>query len=271
MQVRLLYHVGQEMRLLSNIIKGERIRNQTIINLTNRMPIKEVKHQSKPILEVSLEGPPEEDQALEQEVFSIHEEAQMKADSLLEEATSQANEILNRAFQEASMMRENAEIEKVNLLAEAVAAKEHIINEAELQRQQIIEEANEEKSKRINETEGEMVDVLSTLLEYLIGEEIYHRTDWLTCVVKKMLSKENFKDEIKILVSPTLFEKLTEKDKEELEGISKNMVIESDTSLTDTACQVLTEQGTIEYDVQQGLNKVISDLTILKNVKQEPV
>ena len=37
MQLKLLFHVGQEMRQLSNIIKGGRIRSQSYLDLSQRL------------------------------------------------------------------------------------------------------------------------------------------------------------------------------------------------------------------------------------------
>lgn len=258
------------MRLLSSIIKGGRIREQKIINLSERFSDIDSQIESNDFLsnqEVAL-APQQEAEAIflkEEQISRVYEEAE----NALHEAKEKAKQILEEAIGKAEEIKKTAQIEKNGLLNEARDKQNSIIEAAKKEAEQIVQEAKAEKKHIIGNTEKELAQTLMTLLQYLIGEEVYHNIDWLLCIVRKMLSNDIFKKEIKILVSPTMYNKLTVEHKKSIEQIKEGVTLQSSETIKDTECRVETEQGAIEYDVKEGLDKVLSDIDILKNLKQE--
>ncbi|MDF2594862.1 MAG: hypothetical protein K0R69_1203 [Clostridia bacterium] len=268
MLVKLLYPAGQEMRLLSSIIKGGRIREQKIINLSERFSA--VSGESEitdfsPNQETSLVPQQEEIVLLEEQINLMHE----KASAVLREAEGKAKEIIEAALQQAKEIKETVQEEKINLLNETFNQQNKMIETAKKEAEQIVQDAQTEKKHIIGNIEEELAQTLMSLLQYLIGEEVYRNIDWLLCIVKKMLSNDVFKEEIKVFISPAMYNKLTEENKETIKAIKNGVTLHSLDTMKDTSCRVETEEGAIEYDIKDGLDRVISDIDILKNLKQE--
>lgn len=269
------------MKSLSSIIKGERIRNQSIINFSERLSAIHIEYEEDDTKVVNtaltkgaaFEGSDtlEEDTAVEEGSEQILKEAQIAAARILEEANQEAQTIVSKALEIERQIKENAEVTKAKLLSEASAQRDSILEEAAQAAMQIKESAYIEKQKLIKSTEGEMVETLMTLLDYLISEEVFNNTQWVTYIVKRMLDQEVAKQEVKVILSPKLYERLTEADKEQIMGLKEVATFEVAESLNDTTCKVDIGQGSISYDVEEGLKKVFSDMRVLKKIAQETV
>ncbi|MDF2877389.1 MAG: hypothetical protein K0S30_485 [Clostridia bacterium] len=258
------------MRLLSSIIKGGRIREQKIINLSERFSAIDSQAERNDFLlnEGTALAPQQEAEDMflqEEQTHRMYEEAE----TALREAKEKARQIVEEAMGKADVIKEAAQKEKMSLLNEAVDKQKGILEAAKREAEQIVQDAETEKKHIIGNTESELAQTLMTLLQYLIGEEVYHNIDWLLCIIRKMLSNDALKKEIKIFVSPAMYNKLTDENKEKLKHIKEGVTLQSLETMEDTACRVETEQGAIEYDVKEGLDKVLSDIDILKNLKQE--
>ncbi len=253
------------MRSLSSIIKGERVRKQTVINLSERLDITAIEYAAP-----EYTGDEFEEAEIEQE-YPIEptkhlEDARLQAEAILKEASEKAEELLVNTREEARAIKAAAEVEKNNLLCGAMEKQAALIEQTEREARTIIEEAYNEKERIIRGTEGEMVETLITLLQYLIGEEVYHHTAWIRCIVKKMLANPAFKKDIKVYLSANVYHRLTDEDKEVIMHMRDHTTIHIADSLSDTACRVETEEGAVEYDISSGLERVIADIKIIQNL-----
>ncbi len=269
MQERLSYHVEQEMRSLSSIIKGERIRSQTVISLNTRNTSDVFTHKEAEEQREAFFTSEENEESWENQIRRMLKEAKADAERIIEEANQQKGTIINDALKEANQIVEKAHQDKEFILEEAESYKQNRVQEIEQEVQGILKRAQEEKQALIESTEGEMVETLLELLKYLVGEEIYHNTDWLYCIVKRMLSHEEFQGTLHLVMAPTVEERLTEHEKDKLQSLGKHIVLETDATFSDTTCQVITEQGSITYDVMEGLERVLSDIKILQQLNKE--
>lgn len=246
------------MRLLSSIIKGGRIRNQTIVNLSERLNVPSIidendKADTNEVNKTIIE---------QEHINLLHSEAE----ALLDEAHQKADEILKQALKEADAIRIAAEEEKSNLLQEALSSKEALLEKTNKEADQIRDEAYQEKQEIINSIEDELAETLKSLVQYLVGEEVYNNTQWLICTIRRMLSNDSLKKDIKVLISPQMYNKLTHDQIEMIRHIKDDVTLQMSDSINDTACRVESVEGAIEYDVQQGLDKVIADIKILQNL-----
>lgn len=262
---------------MSSIIKGNRIRNQSVIQLTDRFSAIHIQYETEEMIDEVIHHKQldlMEDSEGRENVLEVAkvtlEEAKAEANAILEEAHKKAEEILKEAFLQGEQIRGQASKEKTEILLESKAKEEQIVLEATEEARRLREEAIAEKQAIIESTEGELVETLSDLLTYLVGEEVYHNTTWLTCIVKRMLSEcKDSKADMKLYLSPTLFERLTDKEKEYLVKQSNGLTIETKVDLNDTSCLLETKQGMITYDVVEGLNEIISQIKILSTLPQE--
>ena len=259
---------------MSSIIKGERIRNQSIINLSERFQALHIEYEKNEIEDEALVTASQlnteiEDNLVEMSHLQKEEillEAKKEADLILKEAHQKAEEILAQALQKAEEIKGEAQSQQTQLLAQIEEKTSAILEDAEKEAESIKLQATEEKRMLIDSTESEMVEVLQQLLTYLVGEEVYNNTQWLTCIVKRMLEECHTKEIIKICIAPTLFEHLTESQKNELQALGENIILEERSTLNETTCVVETTQGSISYDVKEGLERVISQIKTLEKL-----
>jgi len=254
------------MKLLSSIIKGGRIRNQTSIDLSERFNISNLEYYTTLPNEDEMK-----DEMKDAEVERQTDSTDLEAEAILDEARQRAEEILRNALDEAEAIKKAAEAEKLNLLQEVVKKQETLLEQAKKESKQIYDEACYEKQQIIKGIEEELADTLKSLLQYLVGEEVYNNKKWLLGIVRRMLSNDGLKTDIKILVSPHLYSKLTDEDREKLTSTRDHVTLHASEAISDTACRVESTEGAIEYDVQSGLDQVISDIKILQNLKQANV
>lgn len=249
------------MKSLSSIIKGGRIRNQTVINLSERLSIPPV--ECEPTDFQVDEVTPD---SFEQEQMDL---VQLKIQQLLEEAQKTADGLIKAAQEEAQDIQEKAKHRSQSLLEEASNKQYNILEKAHKTSAQIIEDAYKEKAHIIKNIEGELTETLITLLQYLVGEEVYHNTSWVLCVVRRMLAHDNFKKNIRIFLSEATYNRLTADEKEKLLALKEEVSLHISETLSNTECKVETDEGAIEYDVAAGLDRVISDVRILRDLNEE--
>ena len=266
MLVRLLFHVAQEMRSLSNIIKSGRIRSQSLLDLSQRRTsasavddyINQGEQNKSTIDDETLELIHKREEKLE----LIEKEIQKK----LEDADKKVEEILSEAILKKQSMEAEIRDRETRMLDQIQQKEAETIQLAKKEADEIIEAAHAEKEALLEAVEGEVVQTMITILQHIISEELSENVEWLRLVVRKMLHKEQFTEAIKLVVSPYCL-RLIEEDKEHfLEDMPKDITIESSDLLNDTSCILETNQGNIEYDVSNGLNRMISEIKLLKEL-----
>ncbi len=253
------------MRSLSSIIKGERIRAQSIIDFSSRQlerPTEE-EYIKETVEQLSFE---EKEQLVDFKEEKLRE-IQKLVDAKLEEADHQVRQMLLEAVQKSQAIEEEAKQVKTQMLFEMEQEKARILEEAQRQAELIIAKAHEEKEELIMSTEGELVETLIALLNHIISEEMNYQVDWVKCLVRKMLNKEDISGKVKVIISPILYARLSENELEAIKDISKDLVVETRDNLNETTCMIEFNQGSIVYDIAQGLERVINDTRILMNTK----
>ena len=236
---------------MSNIIKGGRIRSQSYLDLSQRL---------KPeILKIYDERQCETEQV---EVFddSIEKiEERKKELAFLEE-------MLAQTIEKCKAMEQQAIDKKAEILAQAQDRQDEMIQLAYDEAEAIKKSAYLEKQSLLKSVEGEVVETMISLLRHIISEELNENVEWLKLVVRKMLLQDQTTETFKLRVSIHNMQ-MIERDKAHfMEGISKVTQIESDETLNDTTCILETSQGNIEYDVSQGLERMMTEIRIVKGI-----
>lgn len=255
---------------MSSIIKSASIRSQGIIDLSSRGH----KFPLEPSNEPSDEQVVEEVEA--NEMHSVAHLLQEKQEEFarlnsviqekLLEATREAECILAKAKEEANQMKEEAVIEKNALLEEAYHQQEEVLRCAEDKVTQIKKEALEEKKAMLEAVEGDVVETIITLLQHIISEELTIGVDWLKMIVRRMLLQEDVGETVTLLISKENMNRLGKEKEALIASLSKLASIEASDTLNDTTCILVTKQGNIEYDINEGLNKMIAELRVLKGL-----
>lgn len=201
----------------------------------------------------------------------IQKENELTAlESLLQEklleADNKIESMLTEAIEKAQSIENAARDKETNILAEAYRRQEEIIGRAEEEADTIKKTALDEKRDILKAVEGEVVETMITLLQHIISEEINGHVEWLRLVVRRILLQEEINEDTMLLISSNNMIHLEQEKDQFINSLSKLTTIEVSESLNDTTCILVTSQGNIEYDINEGLRKVVSELRILKGL-----
>lgn len=204
------------------------------------------------------------------EMISQKEKELIALEGLLQdkmsEADSKIESMLAEAIEKAQSIENSARDKETNMLAETYHRQEEIIAKAEEEAEAIKKAALDEKREMLKAVEGKVVETIITLLQHIISEEIDGHVEWLKLVVRRILLQEEIDEDTTLLVSSNNRIRLEEEKNQFINSLSKLTTIEVSESLNDTTCVLVTSQGNIEYDINEGLRKVVSELRILKGL-----
>lgn len=204
------------------------------------------------------------------EMISQKEKELIALEGLLQdkmsETDSRIENMLAEAIKKAQSIENDARDKETNMLAETYHQQEEMIDKAKEEAQAIKKAALDEKREMLKAVEGEVVETIITLLQHIISEEIDGHVEWLKLVVRKILLQEEIDEDTTLLVSSNNMIRLEEEKNQFINSLSKLTTIEVSESLNDTTCVLVTSQGNIEYDINEGLRKVVSELRILKGL-----
>lgn len=204
------------------------------------------------------------------EIMNQKEKELIALEGLLQDKMSEANSkietMLTEAIEKAQSIEKAARDKETNILAETYRRQEEIIGRAEEEAETIKKAALDEKKEMLKAVEGEVVDTMIALLQHIISEEIDGHVEWLKLVVRRILLQEEIDEDTTLLVSSNNMIRLEEEKDQFINSLSKLTTIEVSESLNDTTCVLVTSQGNIEYDINDGLRKVVSELRILKGL-----
>lgn len=254
---------------MSNIIKSGRIRSQSILHLSDRV-ISQVESICEEV-EVGIKAEAAlNDEASNLESISQKENELKALESLLQEklkeADNKAKGILSEAIEKAKMIEKDAKDNEEKLIADTYRRQEEVLGQAEEEAKAIRKAALDEKQSMLGAVEGEVVEVIIKLLQHIISEEVTGHVEWLKLVVRRLLLQEEINEKVTLLVSSNIMAYLEDDKDQFISSLSKLATIEVNESLNDTTCVLVTNQGNIEYDINEGLRKVVSELRILEDL-----
>lgn len=275
---------------MSSIIKKQKIRSESIIDFSCRHLIES---DSEPLSFEVENGLNEEEsdvnivdesvneaESMEylEEKFRTKDEIQKykrkqlhEIQELIDLKLREADEQISRKYAELVLRTKDEEDETNNIkkaiLFEAEVEKQKILSEALSEAENIKKQAIEDKKELLVSSEDEIVNTIAHLVENIISNELKYDTRWLKLLVKKMIYKDNLIGEVSVRISPLVYETLSEQDVSQIENLKDGVRIIQDELVNETMCIVDCEQGTINYDVSEGLKRVLQDIRILLESK----
>ena len=254
-------------RLLSNIIKGQRIRSESTL---------EIESTNKYIAQ---------DKA-DENLATDAKEQEAKANHRLEQAKSKANMILQKAEEEAIakaalIIKEGRDKIAMESAIALEGAKEEGYHDGyekgQLEAQSLIEEgkqivtsAKEEKQQILDDLEPEIIEMAIKIINKLIGEEVSHNKDTILFLIRKTLeqiSSDVF--EISIKVSLDDYDYVLEsKDIIARDTVSsENIQIIKDAALNKGSCIIETAFGSIKSNVDEAFAEIKKQMRLIYNKK----
>lgn len=194
------------------------------------------------------------------------EEADKEAASILENAREEAREIVQEAREQADAVRENARQEGT------VLGKEEGLREAQKEIEQIKEDLFERKrqqeqeyEKMIQETEGQYVDILCSLIRKLTGVIVSDRKEVILHLIRSGIADiEPAKHyTIRVCAEDLLYIESNKEDILEKTGITGTLEVQEEKGLTEGECIIETDKQMIDCGFQTQLGNLISTLRML--------
>ena len=254
-------------RLLSSIIKGQRVRKETILKIKQ---------------DVLYGAPEEKDENLEEDTQGQQENIERK----IQNAQSQANRILEQAAQEAKAEADQIikqSQERIAKEAQEALAKaqeegyaqgyekgkleaQSLIHESE----QIIRDANAQRQEILAGVEPEVIEMIIGICGKLINEEVNFNKDTIILLIRKALSEVSDNSlEVTIKVPQDQYDYVIENKELILTNMPEpeNVQIRQDANLAEGACIIETSFGSIACDIYQGFSDIKKQMRLIYNEK----
>lgn len=256
---------------MSNVIKSYTIRYEPKSKMTIDYKDRDEELQAKRIskLPVSqLEGDFEEGlQAVVVDPIVSKEEQEKKAAEIIEKAKKEAANILETAKKEAQRLKEDT-VERAkkqgyedgikNGQKEIEEIKGDLLEEQKLQK--------EEYQKILTGIEGQVAELIISLVTKLTGVFVEDKTDIILYLVENALTNADNKEDYTIKVSREDADVLSSK-KEYIEGIvGRDIQIIVDPELTMNQCLIESESRVIDCSLDVQLSNLITDLKLLSSI-----
>ena len=184
----------------------------------------------------------------------------------MENAREEAREIVQEAREQADAVRENARQEGT------VLGKEEGLREAQEEIEQIKEDLFERKrqqeqeyEKMIQETEGQYVDILCSLIRKLTGVIVSDRKEVILHLIRSGIADiEPAKHyTIRVCAEDLLYIESNKEDILEKTGITGTLEVQEEKGLTEGECIIETDKQMIDCGFQTQLGNLISTLRML--------
>lgn len=213
-------------------------------------------------------------EAADAEGMRIKKEAQSLADEINKKAKDEVDQIINEAKEEAK-----------NIIAQARQEAESLKNEAQKQGMEtgyqegltkakqemeqnltdsinILAQAEEERVRRIASSEGELLKLVTGIVEKIIGTELKSDPEQVISIVREALSKAATANSITVKINPDSLQILQDNlpSLQEVFSEPKAVAIEADQTILPGDCFIETEHGKVDARVKSQLERIMSEI-----------
>ncbi|OOO00129.1 MAG: hypothetical protein ATN35_08940 [Epulopiscium sp. Nele67-Bin004] len=257
---------------MTSIVKGGRIKGESIpirLGTIDDIPDEEVLDDSMVFANQEEVNHKKEVNKFQREIGELL----AKKQAVIEETKSEASFILQDAKIQANTyaqeMQEKIEKDKKEADIHIGEMKKKAQKEIDVLKKKAKQQIEKEKKQVLVDSEPDIIDLVSDLLDFIISNEIENSGIWLKYLVRKILRQESSIENVKIQISSKVYSITTEDELEEIKTIAKNVTVSERSDLPDYACIIVTDVGEIHYDVSKTLDKVKKDLKLLNKVEEK--
>lgn len=260
---------------MSNIIKSYSVRALSDTKMTidykdrdDELTAKRIKkNSSKKFKEEANEEFREGLQAVVVDPAIIQEEQEREAAAIVEYANEEATDILNKAKEEALILKKDyLETAKKQGYEEGLQEANQEIEQIKRSLYEQEKQQKQEYQEILAGLEGQVAELMVSLLTKLTGILIEDKTDIILYLVEKALVNNDSKEDYTVKVSGIDYDVLSS-NKEHIEGIiGREIKIVVDPQLNKNQCLIETESKIIDCSLDVQLNNLITDLKLLSTI-----
>ncbi len=255
--------MAEVTRLLSNIIKGQRVRYESTYKIKN-VPQSFIPEDEDKILSVANQQVNLDPDAV---IKAAKLDAQNQAQTIIKEAKEKAKNIISEAQikskQEAADILEKASQEGYTQGYEKGQEESlKLINEGK----EILKQAKEDRAAMEKQLEPQMVEIIIGIVEKLISDEIKFNPSLIQVLIRKALADIDYvMSDVTIKVSPDQYD-LVIKNKDRIIKDYANpsdVQIIQDANIANETCIIETPFGSIECNLTLQLNEIKKQMRLL--------
>lgn len=252
---------------MSSIIKGQRIRSESNLEIEDTNKIIAPEKEDKDLTVIAQE----QKKNIEKKLQAAESKAEIMLKEATDEATAKAALIIkdghDKIKMDAAIALEKAQnegytqgYEKGQLEAQS------LVDEAE----KIVQDAKKERQETLDKLEPEIIEMVIKICGKLIDEEVTYNKDTILVLIRKTLKKVSTDTlDVAVKVSEEDFEYVTE-NKELITGnatAAESMKIIKDISLAPGSCIIETEFGSIACKVNETFEEMKKQMRLIANKK----
>lgn len=260
-----LFHVAEVMKSLSSIIKGQRVRHESTLEIES-LGMKVAPKDGGS--ELTTE---EKEEKVNAQLERKKIKAKNKADGMIEKAKAQAEKMLEDAQKkiekDSLVALENAKEEGYSVgytkgYDEGALKAQRLIEEA----QQIITDANAERKQLLDQVEPEVIEMIIAITRKLINAELEFNPETIFALIRKALGENKYDTpEINIKVSSDQYAYVLENKKLIVADYAnpEDVEILQDADLPQGACTIETPFGSIGCNIQDQFTEVKKQMRLI--------
>ena len=257
------------MRSLSSIIKGQRVRHESTLEIENTSVQVAPQHGDKELTTDNQEA------KLNIQLQMQETNAKSKADGIIKEAKEEAQKIIEDGQKmiekELSVALKQAQEEGYS------AGYTNGYDKGQLEAQTLIEEgkkvlasATAEKKELLDQAEPEVIEMIIAICSKLISEEIKFNPETIQILIRKTLADIHYDtSEINIKVSPDQFDYVLENKDVIIKDYANpsDVQIWKDVNLLEGTCIIETPFGSIKCDINEQFAEIKKQMRLICDKK----
>ncbi|HHT03923.1 MAG TPA: hypothetical protein GX005_06330 [Bacteroidales bacterium] len=261
--MKLLFPVAEVMKSLSNIIKGQRIRSETTLNIKNLIKPDTTEDKDKKSNNLEQDRKADFYYKLEQAKLQAEQEALIT----IEKATAKANQIVRDAQikveKESSIALENAKNKGYDAgYKEGKLKSQTLIDQGH----KVLEEAKSEKEIMLKQLEPEIIEMIIAICQKLTSEEIEFNKSMIHLLIRKALGNMQYEmTDISIKVSPDQYQSVVENKALIIKDYANPADVEilQEADLNKGTCIIETPFGSIECNLDSQFDEIKKQMRLL--------
>lgn len=253
------------MRSLSNIIKGQRVRSESVLNIKKAVKPFAPEDKDKNLNTEKKEIRPDSFYKLEQTRLRIEQENLI----IIEEATTRAKQIVADAKakieEEASIALEKAKHEGYTAGYKKGELESKVLID---QAQKIVEKAKHKKEIMLKQLEPEIIEMIIAICQKLINEEVEFNQSTIHSLIRKSLGNMKYEmTDVKIKVSPDQYESVLENKDMIIQDYANpsDVKIWQEADLKKGACIIETPFGSVECNIDAQFDEIKKQMRLLSD------
>lgn len=251
------------MKSLSSVIKGQRIRSESILPIQLTSSIK---------TSLTCESTDKQKTKKDHEnMVAQVKKAEQKAREIIQEAEERAKEIIQlaeqKASQESKVVLEKAKEDGYTQghqkgYEEGALEAQSLINESK----QVLQDAHREKKKLLKEAEPEAIEMVIKVCQKILSEEVGFNPNIIRILIRKSLGELQYDTQELIVKVPTQHYDYVIENKEHIfEGyaISSGVEILKDSTLDEGTYIIETPFGSVECNVTTQFEELKKQIRLI--------